>query len=622
MADDASGRQRSDAAEHRVDATRDMASRPRSTARAEERLQRLQQISLELTAAVSLDQVVAAVIDVLDAPVAAPARGLWLCHPDGESLELVAQQGMPTDAADRFRRIPFSADLPGAAAVRERRTIVSIGRADAVEQFATLDGVSRSTNGFLAVPLVGDQTCVGVLGVGVNEELDERDLAFFEAVAAQVAQTIIRVRLTEREVRRRAELEFLANLTDTALRAVDHLDLMEQVCAAAVPTLGDWCALYYLPDAGGEPVVALAHVDPDKVAFAEQLQRRYPYDPTRGTGVPAVIRTGRTEFVPDLTPEAIDDAIASSNVDADEARSILAALHLTSAITVPLLTKRRVVGAMQFVSAESKRRYDKADVALAEAVAGRLAEALDSAWLADQQRAIAVTLQQALLPPALPAIPGIDIAARYWPAGLSHVGGDFYDAFALSHRQWAFLIGDVCGTGPDAAALTSIARHTVRAAARHGADPSDVMAWLNEAVLHSNRNLFCTACYGTLTTGDDGWKLASTAAGHPLPVVATADGTDTLGRPGTLLGVRDEVTTRTAETVLHSGDVVVFYTDGITDLPPPYGIDAEELARVIEELRDLPTAEDIATGIQRSLLERVPDRSRVDDVALLVVRVR
>ena len=90
---------------------------------------------------------------------------------------------------------------------------------------------------------------------------------------------------------------------------------------------------------------------------------------------------------------------------------------------------------MQLVSAESGRHYDEEDLALAEAAAGRLAEALDAAWFADQQRNIAVTLQQALLPPALPAIPGIDIAARYWPAGANAVGGDFYDVFAIDDHS-------------------------------------------------------------------------------------------------------------------------------------------------------------------------------------------
>jgi serine phosphatase RsbU (regulator of sigma subunit) len=300
---------------------------------------------------------------------------------------------------------------------------------------------------------------------------------------------------------------------------------------------------------------------------------------------------------------------------------ILEELAITSAITVPLRTKRRVVGAMQLVSAESGRHYDEDDVALAEAVAGRLAEALDVAWLADQQRSIAATLQQALLPPALPAISGLDVAARYWPAGASPVGGDFYDVFAMGEQEWAFVIGDVCGTGSDAAALTSIARHTIRAAARHDVAAPDVMAWVNEAVLHSNRHLFCTACFVTLRAQDDAWELASTAAGHPLPIVTTASGPATVGQPGTLLGALPEITTTTGRTQLRAGDVAVLYTDGITDLPPPYGTTADDLAALVHELRDLPSADAVADAIHRSLLTRVPDTNRRDDVALLVVRV-
>jgi sigma-B regulation protein RsbU (phosphoserine phosphatase) len=148
------------------------------------------------------------------------------------------------------------------------------------------------------------------------------------------------------------------------------------------------------------------------------------------------------------------------------------------------------------------------------------------------------------------------------------------------------------------------------------------MDWLNEAVLESNRNRFCTACYATLQSVGGRWQLASTAGGHPLPIVATETGAAMVGRPGSLIGIFRDVTTTTAEVELTSGDLVVFYTDGITDLPPPYGIDTTELMQVVHRLRDLPTAEAVATGIQRSLHERVPDHSRQDDVALLVVRVR
>jgi serine phosphatase RsbU (regulator of sigma subunit) len=587
----------------------------------EDRLRRLQSVSLELSAAMSIIDVADAVIEVFDAPVSAPSRGLYLLDESGEYLVLVAQRGMPPAAAAQFERFAVAADLPGSVAVRDRRTVVSMAPADAVSEFAALRDVPRSTKGFVAIPLVGDKTCVGVLAIGVDVALEDRDLAFFEAVAAQVAQAVMRVRLLSREQRRRTELEFLAQLTETALAAIDHTDFMRRVCEAAVPTLGDYCSLYFLAETAVVPEVAFAHVDADQTQFLEELMRRLPFDPDRAVGPPAVIRTGRTEHVPRLTSQVIDDAIASLKLSPDDGMPIVERLGITSAITVALRTRRRVVGAMQFVSTRSGRHYDEDDVALAEAVAGRLAEALDAAWMADHQRSIALSLQHALLPPVLPRIPGVDVAARYWPAGIDDVGGDFYDVFQIGDDEWAIVIGDVCGTGPDAAATTSLARHTIRAAARHGAQPAVVMEWLNEAVMQSQRHRFCTVCYATLTFQGGRWTLTSTAAGHPLPIVSTSGGAYTIGLPGTLLGIFERITVRPSHITLGRGDYVVFYTDGITDLPAPHGIDPARLVELVGDHRHL-NADGVADLIHQSLLYRVPDRRRRDDAAVLVLAVR
>ena len=591
-----------------------------SGSRPEDRLRRLQRVSLDLNAAMSLDDVAAAVVEALDAPGAAPSRGLYLLDADGEYLVLRAQRGFPPEAAAAFARLPLSDDVPGSIAVRERRTVISTAVAEAAVTFEPLRDVPRSTTGFAAIPLIGEQACVGVLAIGFNGGLVDADVEYMEAVAAQVAQAVIRVGLLDRERRRRAELEFLAHLTETALAATDHVDLMRRVCAAAVPMLGDWCCLYFLGETDVTPEVAFAHVDPDQQVYVEELMRRYPFDPDRPVGPPAVIRTGVTEYVPRLTSRVVGEAIEASGLDPDEALGILDRLAITSVITVALRTRRRIAGAMQFVSAESRRRYDSGDVALAEAVAGRLAEALESAWAADHQRSVALALQRALLPPALPSIPGVDLAARYWPAGIDDVGGDFYDVFETGDGEWAVVIGDVCGTGPDAAAMTSIARHTIRAAARHGASPAVVMEWLNQAVRTSHRDRFCTVCFATLRTDGSTWHLTSSAAGHPLPIVSTPSGTSPRGLPGTLVGLFDSVAVHPEETSLTSGDVVVLYTDGITDLPSPYGIDAGELAAIVERHRGL-SAGAIADAIHRSLVDRVPDRRRRDDAAVIVLTI-
>jgi serine phosphatase RsbU (regulator of sigma subunit) len=587
-----------------------------------DRLERLQRITSLLNRAATVGDVVEVVISVLDAPAPAASKGLWLYGAASRTLDLVAENGLPAAAIDRFTRMSVDADLPGAVAYREHRPVTSSSRRQVEEEFEALRGIERSTEGFVAMPLLVDDLCLGVLGLGYDQALAPQDVSFLEAVAGQVAQAVARVRLTDRERRRREELEYLADLTDAALSATDAVELMDNVTAAAVPTLGDWCTLYFMPEGGGVPHISVAHADPAKLAWIKELQQRYPYDPDRPTGVAAVIRSGETEFLPDINDDVIDDAIARSGLDDAEVRPLLDAFRLTSVITVPLLTKRRVVGALQFTSAESGRRYDEDDVALAEAVAGRLAEALDSAWLSDQHREIAVTLQRALLPPRLPTIPGIDITARYWPAGGAEVGGDFYDVFALGSDRWCIVIGDACGTGPNAAALTSIARHTIRAAARHGATHTEVIDWLNQAILLSDRDLFCTSCYLVLSRQAGSWRLESVAAGHPLPIRCPATGpASVVGKPGSLLGAFERVRTSTADIGLDAGDLLVLYTDGVTDLPPPRGLTPPDMLELVESLRDRRSAAAIADGIHESVLQRSPEHSHQDDVAVVVLRV-
>jgi serine phosphatase RsbU (regulator of sigma subunit) len=432
-----------------------------------------------------------------------------------------------------------------------------------------------------------------------------------------------RLAALDRERRLRDRVEFLAGLTDTAVAAASHNEYMRAAAAAAVPKLGDWCSIHYVPDAGDAVEIVVAHADPAKVAWANALAQRFPYNPDGETGVPKVIRSGVTEFIEHIDDALIDAVLARSNLDPVEVREILDALGVTSAITVPLVTKRGVRGAMQFVSAESGRTYDHDDVALAEVAAARIADALDNMWLTEQHQHISATLQQALLPPRLPTIPGIDVAVRYWPAGIAvQAGGDFYDVFQTSPTAWSVLIGDVCGTGPDAAAVTGIARHTVRAAARHDQDHLGVVGWLNEAMLLSDRDRFCTAVYATIEARRGGWHLTACTAGHPRPVHAHPHGcASVIGQPGSLLGVFEDVDVQVSEVPLGVGDVVVLYTDGITDLPPPHGQTEADVVDLVAEVAISGTAEEIAEAIHRSVTDRLPLAQREDDVALVVLRV-
>jgi serine phosphatase RsbU (regulator of sigma subunit) len=588
--------------------------------RAAGRLARLQRVAGELNRATTVADVVGVVMRDVDASAPATARGLWLHEPGDDALVLTGASEPASRASRQFPSIPLDADLPGALAFRERRTVIHGSQAEAERHYEALRGIERMSQGFVAVPLLLEDACLGVLGLGYDEVPGPTDIEFVETIAGLVALTLARVRLADRDRRRREELEFLATLTDAALDAADHGELMKNVTVAAVPVLGDWCFLYFLAEGTAEPDLAVGHRDPVKVAWAQALHAKHAYDPDDVHGVAAVIRTGRTEFIPRVTPELIDEATSQPGRDLEDLRPELHALGLSSVITVPLVTKRRTVGAVRFI-AEAGRTYDPDDVALAEAVAGRLAEALDSTWLADQHRHIAVTLQRALLPPRLPRVPGIDLAARYWPAAGAEVGGDFYDLFTLDPQRWAIVIGDVCGSGANAAAVTAIARHTIRAAARHGVPATELMDWLNQAVLLSDRDLFCTSVYATLARQGCGWELTTVAAGHPLPILLRpGDAPVTLGRPGTLLGAFAQVRTRAATTLLAPGDLVILYTDGVTDLPPPHGLNTEELLGLVDTLRDRPTAAAVVEGIHEHISQRAPLPADQDDVAIVALR--
>ncbi|MFJ1958477.1 PP2C family protein-serine/threonine phosphatase [Streptomyces microflavus] len=185
------------------------------------------------------------------------------------------------------------------------------------------------------------------------------------------------------------------------------------------------------------------------------------------------------------------------------------------------------------------------------------------------QEALAV-LQQSLLPAALPVVPGLEAASYYHTASPDLLGGDFYDLFLLDGGRWAFFLGDVCGKGPKAAAVTSLARYTLRAAAMHDQDPVTVLTTLN-TVLHdryaSGEGRYCTAIFGVLEPADDHVDVHMASGGHPSALIQRADGsTDYLPTPGGLLiGILPQAPFTAARTRLLPGDTLLLYTDGLTE---------------------------------------------------------
>ncbi len=234
---------------------------------------------------------------------------------------------------------------------------------------------------------------------------------------------------------------------------------------------------------------------------------------------------------------------------------------------------------------------------------------------------LARTLQQTLIPPTAPVVPGLELAAAYRPAGGGlEVGGDFYDVFQIGPGDWVVAIGDVCGKGVEAAVVTALVRYTLRAAAVQQPAPSWALSELNDVLLRHETDRFCTVALVRLRQDDRGWLATVACGGHPLPLLRRADGSVTeAGERGTLIGVLPSAITVDVEVRLEPGDALLLVTDGVTEARR--GSELFGDARVADVLR---AAGDSADAVVDDLLEQVLDYqagSPRDDIAIVTLRV-
>lgn len=396
---------------------------------------------------------------------------------------------------------------------------------------------------------------------------------------------------------------------------------LEETLAAltrlTVPTIADWCVIDLVEDSGSIRRVAAAHSDRSKTELAYELGRRWPSGLDDEGGFGKVIRTGEAEVYPTIPSPALDWL-------APEPRRQVDALGLRSSVIVPLRSpQHRIVGALALATAESGRTLDDRDVALAMELGRRCGVAIDNARLYRERSHIAHTLQQSLLPPELPEIPGVSVAARFRAAGEGvDMGGDFYDVFPLPDGNWALTIGDVCGKGPSAAALTALARYTLRAVSLHERRPDRVLELLNEAI-RANRSddRFCSAVFAQLETAAGGVRATIAGGGHPRPFVVRGDGAvEEVGGTGLLLGVWRDPKVTSESVQLAAGDALVFYTDGVTDARAPERIlSPEDMASLLSDSARAGASE-IAQRLEQAVTAGDPREPR-DDIALLVVSV-
>jgi GAF domain-containing protein len=395
---------------------------------------------------------------------------------------------------------------------------------------------------------------------------------------------------------------FLAKSSRVLAGSLDLEETLPAIARLAVPEIADWCAVH-LVSRRGLRSVAVAHADPANQVVAELLADESPLE-----GVSRVVRTGRSELCADVS--AREDAYRP--------------LATASAMVVPVRARDQVLGAITLGSAESGRRFGAGDLALAEDLGLRAGAAVDNARLYRTRSAIAQTLQASLLPPELPEIARLETAALYRAAGEGHdVGGDFYDVFSTSKKQWFVVMGDVCGKGAEAAAVTALARYTIRAAVVRHRSPAGILRWLNDAMLRQRADpgRFATVACARLDVDRDDICVTVASGGHPCPRVLRWTGlVEEAGVPGTLLGAIPHVKLEDRTTRLTRGDALIFFTDGLTEAGAPERVwSPAQLDAAVASARRQP-ARGIVDHLTRAALGDASAPVR-DDFALLALRM-
>lgn len=412
-------------------------------------------------------------------------------------------------------------------------------------------------------------------------------------------------------------LGFLAGASALLDESLDPRETLDRTTHLFVPYLGDVCSVFLAARNGSTERVALTASDPGGAERIRDLDRRYPIDPTGSHPVAAVIRSGRPALI-----ARVDESVLAAAARDDEHLAALRELSPSSAIVVPLRARGRTFGALVVGSTQAGRGgYGDDDLALVEDVVARAGLAFDNALLYDERSRVASTLQASLLPERLPDLPGLELGSCYRPARTdADIGGDFYDAFATD-GGWALVIGDVCGKGAAAAALTGLARHTIRAAALGASGPRRVLGVLNEAIArHGDDHRFCTVALAEVWRAPGGARAIVARAGHPRPLVLRAGGELEVVRcAGIALGFVPDPEVGEVEVELAPGDALLLHTDGLTDARVEGRLLGEEGAReLVRGLHGLDAGR-MASGVERRLDELGAELR--DDLAVLVLRV-
>ena len=395
--------------------------------------------------------------------------------------------------------------------------------------------------------------------------------------------------------------------------SLDYQQTLHNVAQSAIPGLVDWCMVELVDREGLREQTVIAHRNPAQRELAVRMRELEPAKPRPEQAVGRVLAGGESVLFFDVTDEHLVRVAHS-----EEQLKIMRGLHIRSAIVVPMRVPSRTIGAMSFLTSESRRRLTDADVELAEQLARRAAVAVENSRLHTQLAEVAETLQNSLLPSEIPEVPGWEIAALYRPAETEQridVGGDFYEVFE-AHGCTLALIGDVTGHGVAAASATSLMRHGARFASRLEPDPVAILRRLDEELRRGPGTAMCTALCAALHEGG----LTMCSAGHPPALIVDRAGTvSEVPAPGPLLGAFPDSIWQQERVPVSQGELVLMYTDGVTEtIGDTNRFGGGRLRRLLSGHADASPAQLLA--VLEEALAEFRGGPATDDVAALALR--
>ena len=576
------------------------------------RLHRLQAITEVLAGATTPEEVAQATVGAAMSALGADAAGFTVrADDDPHTLQVLAASTWDDGALAGWRRHPIDTPAPAPEIVRTGRSIFIETRRELLARFPIVKKIEKDQRfgGFAGVPVPLGSEVLGALSLGFHRDhmVPPEERGLLVSIAHQAAIALRRIRSGEDERRARATAEHaedrlrkLQAVSDAANASTGLDELVEKVLPLVRDAvLAHGASFLLLSDNGKELTVK------GKVGVEEEG------DDTAiplGAGASGRIAgTGRPLVIDELTTE---DVISR------------ALRERRSYVGVPVRVGGRVVGVLH-ASSREPRAFEEDDADFLQSIADSLAVTIDRTRSFDQRDRMATALERALLPMSLPHVPGFEIATMYRPSRFGdEVGGDFYDVFG-DGDVWYLAIGDVCGKGPEAAAIMGMTRIALRSLAREDdARPlPEVLQLLNSFLLDSELmgDRFCTVCVARLEISDGEGTVTTCLGGHPPPLLVQADGSlDTVGTPGSLLGLFEDVSLHEARADIHRGDSIALFTDGVTELSVERPDEGESMLRSALVAAASDDAAGIVKTVERTLLD--PRGELRDDAALIVAK--